>query len=108
MRSPWEYMVPAAYVVLEALPLTPNGKLDRKALPAPEGAAYGQREYQAPRGPVETALAQIWAELLQVERVSRHDHFFELGGHSLLVTRMVDRARRHGLSVDIRTIFDAP
>ena len=58
-------MVPAAYVRLDNLPLTPNGKLDRKALPAPEGDAYSQEEYEAPVGAVETALAQIWSEVLK-------------------------------------------
>ena len=56
-----DYMVPAAFVALDALPLTPNGKLDRKALPAPDGDAYGARGYEAPRGEVEEALARIWA-----------------------------------------------
>ncbi|MGO4779327.1 phosphopantetheine-binding protein, partial [Lysobacter sp. 2RAB21] len=86
-----DYMVPAAYVMLARLPLTSNGKLDRNALPAPEGDAYAQRAYEEPQGPVETALAQIWAELLQVERVGRQDHFFELGGHSLLALQMTAR-----------------
>ncbi|HEX5724711.1 MAG TPA: amino acid adenylation domain-containing protein, partial [Longimicrobiaceae bacterium] len=69
-----EYMVPSAFVALERIPLTPNGKLDRKALPAPEGDAYGQRSYEAPLGEVEAALAEIWAEVLGVERVGRWDH----------------------------------
>jgi amino acid adenylation domain-containing protein len=102
-----DYMVPAAYVVLEALPLTPNGKLDRRALPAPDGASFGQRAYEAPQGEVEIALAQIWSELLRVERVGRNDNFFELGGHSLLITRLVDGARRRGLVMDLRQVFDA-
>ena len=59
-----EYMVPAAFVALEALPLTPNGKLDRKALPAPDGEAYATPAYEAPIGPVESAVAEIWADLL--------------------------------------------
>ncbi|MER9096210.1 non-ribosomal peptide synthetase, partial [Mesorhizobium sp. M0700] len=75
-----DYMVPAAFVRLAALPLTPNGKLDRKALPAPADGAYARTAYEAPQGAVETALAEIWAELLGVERVGRHDNFFELGG----------------------------
>ncbi|WKB55582.1 amino acid adenylation domain-containing protein [Eleftheria terrae] len=102
-----EYMVPAAYVVLEALPLTPNGKVDRRALPVPDGTAFAQRAYEAPQGEVEVALAQIWSELLQVERVGRQDNFFELGGHSLMITRLVDVSRRRGLAMDLRQIFDA-
>jgi amino acid adenylation domain-containing protein len=103
-----EYMVPAAYVVLEALPLTPNGKLDRKALPAPEGAAYGQQGYEVPQDGVETALAQIWAELLQLARVGRHDHFFALGGHSLMAVKLIERLRGLGLHAEIRTLFANP
>ncbi|RJT17081.1 hypothetical protein D3227_40690, partial [Mesorhizobium waimense] len=83
-----DYMVPSAFVRLDALPLTPNGKLDRKALPSPADDAYARRAYQAPRGAVETALAGIWQELLGVERVGRHDHFFELGGHSLMAVQL--------------------
>jgi len=92
----------------EYMPLTPNGKLDRRALPAPEGAAFAQRAYEAPEGQVETTLAAIWCELLRVERVGRHDNFFELGGHSMLVTRLIDGARRRGLLLDLRQVFDAP
>ncbi|WP_416769356.1 amino acid adenylation domain-containing protein [Pseudomonas sp. RHF3.3-3] len=88
-----EYMVPVAYVRLDALPLTANGKLDRRALPAPALTALSQREYQAPEGELENTLARIWGELLQVERVGRRDHFFELGGHSLLAMRMVSQVR---------------
>jgi amino acid adenylation domain-containing protein len=103
-----EYMVPAAFVVLQALPLTPNGKVDRKGLPAPDGAAYGTRGYEAPVGEVETALAQIWAELLKLERVGRHDNFFELGGHSLLAVTLIERMRRAGFSGDVRALFISP
>ena len=102
------YMVPAALVRLESLPLTPNGKLDRNALPAPEGDAYSHREFEAPQGEVEIALAGIWSELLQVERIGRQDNFFELGGHSLLVVQAVERMRQQGLHSDVRTLFDAP
>ncbi|WP_234894649.1 non-ribosomal peptide synthetase, partial [Sinorhizobium medicae] len=83
-----DYMVPSAFVRLEALPLTPNGKLDRKALPAPDDDAYARTAYEAPQGAVETALAGIWQELLGLERVGRHDNFFELGGHSLLAVQL--------------------
>ncbi|MDY7534219.1 amino acid adenylation domain-containing protein [Pseudomonas sp. Bout1] len=95
-----DYMVPVAYVKLDALPLTANGKLDRQALPKPDLAAVFTREYEAPQGDIETVLAQIWAEVLQVERVGRQDHFFELGGHSLLAMRMVSQVRQR-LGVDL-------
>src|SRR5262249_43986072 len=104
-----EYMLPAAYVRLEALPLTPNGKLDARALPAPEGAALGQRQYEEPQGAIESALAQIWSELLQVERIGRHDQFFELGGHSLLTVQLMARVRqRLGLEVPLQGLFAQP
>ncbi|WP_212739132.1 non-ribosomal peptide synthetase, partial [Pseudomonas viridiflava] len=82
-----EYMIPSAFVTVARFPLTPNGKLDRRALPAPEDDAYASRDYEAPAGDVEHALAQIWQALLGLERVGRHDHFFELGGHSLLAVQ---------------------
>jgi amino acid adenylation domain-containing protein len=103
-----EHMVPAAYVRLEALPLTPNGKLDRAALPAPEDDAYARRGYEAPVGETEAALAEIWAEVLGVERVGRGDNFFELGGHSLLVVHLVERMRQRGLHAPVRALFAAP
>ncbi|WP_439864757.1 amino acid adenylation domain-containing protein [Pseudomonas antarctica] len=103
-----EYMVPAAFVQLEALPLNPAGKLDRKALPEPGLDAVVSRAYEAPVGEVETLMAGIWAEVLKVERVGRHDHFFELGGHSLLAVSLVARMRKAGLDVDARTLFSQP
>ncbi len=103
-----EYMVPGAYVQLEKFPLTPNGKLDRKALPAPERDAYARQEYVAPVGEVENELARIWAEVLKVERVGRQDNFFELGGHSLLAVTLIERMRRIGLQVDVRSLFATP
>ena len=102
------YMVPAAYVEMEVMPLTPNGKLDRRALPAPDGSAYVRGIYEPPQGVLEESLAQIWCEVLKVERVGRHDNFFELGGHSLLVVRVIERMRVAALHADIRTLFTAP
>ena len=103
-----DYMVPAAYVRLEALPLTPNGKLDRAALPAPEGEGYARRGYEAPVGEVEQALAEAWSEVLGVERVGRRDDFFELGGHSLLIMRVIESMRRRGVHVDVGALFTTP
>ncbi|MGA7893825.1 MAG: amino acid adenylation domain-containing protein, partial [Candidatus Sulfotelmatobacter sp.] len=104
-----EYMVPAAYMQLASFPLTPNGKLDRKALPVPESDAYVTREYAAPIGEVESRLARIWAEVLNLERVGRHDNFFELGGHSLLATRLVTRLRSvFDAELSLRQLFESP
>ncbi len=103
-----EYMVPAAFVQLDVLPLNPAGKLDRKALPAPGLESVVSRAYEAPVGEVETLMSGIWAEVLKLERVGRHDHFFELGGHSLLAVNVVARMRKAGLEVDARTLFSQP
>ncbi|SEQ93931.1 non-ribosomal peptide synthetase, partial [Pseudomonas soli] len=100
-----EYMVPALFIHLDGMPLTPNGKVDRKALPAPEAPV---RQYQAPQGPIETALAAIWADLLGVGPVGRDDNFFELGGHSLLAVRLVERMRQQALAADVRVLFSQP
>ncbi|SDB67952.1 phosphopantetheine-binding protein, partial [Pseudomonas sp. NFACC13-1] len=103
-----EYMVPAAYVRLDTLPLTPNGKLDRNALPLPDSEAFATHLYEAPVGDVETKLASLWAELLKVERIGRHDHFFELGGHSLLAVALIERMRKEGMEADVRVLFGQP
>ena len=105
-----DYMVPSAFVYLDAFPLTPNGKVDRKALPAPE---YIRRAldplYEAPRTEVESVIAAIWTEVLRVEKIGVHDNFFELGGHSLLATSVLSRARdRFRINLPLRTIFEAP
>ncbi|MET1077655.1 MAG: amino acid adenylation domain-containing protein [Pseudomonas sp.] len=102
------HMLPAAYVRLEALPLTANGKLDHQALPAPDQQAVGPRTYVAPQGALENTLAQIWSQLLGVERIGRDDHFFALGGHSLLALRVLERLRRQGIDLEARLLFSTP
>jgi amino acid adenylation domain-containing protein len=100
------YMVPAAFVALDAIPLSPNGKVNRKALPAPSFAASADG-YAAPRTPVEEVVAAVWAEVLRLERVGVHDDFFERGGHSLLATRMVSRLRQaFGVETPLRAVFE--
>ena len=102
-----EYMIPGAFVTLDALPRTPTGKLDPKTLPAPEYGAAGDR-YVAPRTPVEETLAAIWADVLRAERVGVEESFFELGGDSILSIQVVSRARRAGVAITPRQLFEHP
>ncbi|MFL5539304.1 MAG: non-ribosomal peptide synthetase, partial [Longimicrobiaceae bacterium] len=108
-RSLPDYLVPAAFVALDALPLTPNGKVDRKALPAPD-LAPDEEAYVAPRTPVEAEMAAIWAEVLGRERVGATDDFFlALGGHSLAATRVISRVRTaFDVELAVRTLFESP
>src|SRR5262249_41113955 len=85
-----EFMVHSTFVSLEALPLTPNGKVDRQALSDPGRARPSDGvDFVPPRGPVEAALSEIWAELLDSQRIGVHDNFFERGGHSLMAIRLL-------------------
>jgi amino acid adenylation domain-containing protein len=104
-----DYMIPSAFVSLDALPLTPHGKLDRHVLPAPDQAAVASRAYEAPVGATEEAIAAIWQELLGRDRVGRHDHFFELGGHSLLAVQVATRVKDAlGVELPLRDVFAQP
>ena len=104
-----EYMVPAAYVALDAWPLTANGKLDRQALPAPDSSAFAARGYEPPVGETEERLARIWADVLKLERIGRRDNFFELGGHSLLGIRLMFEIRRaFGKTLAVGVLFSQP
>jgi amino acid adenylation domain-containing protein len=105
-----DYMVPSAFVLLDALPLTPSGKVDRRRLPAPDAARpeTGQ-SFVAPRSSTEERLVEIFRELLGIEQIGVHDDFFALGGHSLLATQAVWRVREaFGVELPLRTFFEAP
>jgi len=105
-----DYMVPAAFVLLDALPLTTNGKIDRRALPAPDLTASARAGvFIAPRTAVEKALAAIWAELFGLEQVSIDDNFFALGGHSLLAIQLFARLREaFQVALPLRRLFELP
>ncbi|MBE8597849.1 non-ribosomal peptide synthetase [Xenorhabdus sp. BG5] len=103
------YMVPGAFVVLEAFPLTGSGKLDRKALPAPDRSDIASREYEAPQGEIEQQIAAILQNLLGLEQIGRHDSFFDLGGNSLSIIQLMARLRdAFHLEVSIQDIFTHP
>ncbi len=102
-----EYMVPAAFVALDALPLTPNGKVDRRALPEPD--ASSDAGARAALTPTQEILAGIWGEYLAVEGVGPDSDFFALGGHSLTATGMISRVRAaFGVEVPLRAVFEGP
>ena len=102
------YMLPAYFIQLEVLPLLSNGKLNKKALPAPEGRV-SVTPYVAPRNEVEAQLAQIWQQVLDLERIGVKDNFFELGGHSLKATRLVSQVQKQfAINVNIKDVFMNP
>lgn len=102
-----DYMLPAAFVMIDQWPLSPNGKIDKKALPEPESRHKAQAEYVAPRNLTETQLVDIWRDLLEVEAPGVDDNFFELGGHSLLATQLVGTiAREFGIEVPLKAFFE--
>ncbi|MBV8905140.1 MAG: hypothetical protein JOZ22_16045, partial [Acidobacteriia bacterium] len=107
-----DYMLPSSYIVQEKLPALPSGKVDRRALQAMAAAQKGGGEaarYVAPQTEVEQSLADIYRDVLKVERVGREDHFFNLGGHSLLAVQVVSRIRRVlDVEISVRRIFEQP
>jgi len=104
-----EYMVPSLFITLDKLPLTRSGKVDRRALPAPDKAAAATAESIAPRTAAEQVVAEIFAQVLRVERVGVTDNFFELGGHSLLATRVILRLMKtFQVEVPLRKLFETP
>jgi acyl carrier protein len=105
-----DYMLPAAFVFLEALPLTPGGKIDRRALPPPDRTRpEADSTFVAPTNAVEELIAGIWTEVLGVERVGIYDNFFTLGGHSLLVAQILFRLHdAFQIELPMRTFFEQP
>ena len=104
-----DYMVPSAFVFLDAFPMTPNGKVDRKALPALDRSLSPQHEFVAPRTPLEQQLAAIWIRVLGMEKIGIHDDFFELGGHSLMAVSLFSEIeKKMGRNLPLATLFQAP
>jgi amino acid adenylation domain-containing protein/non-ribosomal peptide synthase protein (TIGR01720 family) len=100
-----DYLVPAVFVPLPALPVSPNGKVDKRALPEPAGQPEAGAGHVEPAGPTETALAEIWADVLGLDRVGTQDNFFDLGGDSILSIQVVSRARQAGLGMSTKDLF---
>lgn len=105
-----EYMIPSAFMMLDALPLTANGKVDGKALPALDQTRPELKEgFVAPRNSAEQTIAEIWAQVLEVDRVGVYDNFFDLGGHSLLATQVMSRLREaFHIEIPLRALFENP
>ena len=105
-----EFMLPSVFMFLDALPLTPNGKLDRKALPKPDlSRQVTEVEFTAPRTPLERQLAELWAEVLKLERIGVHDSFFTLGGHSLLAVKVIAEInKRFATDLALGAIYRSP
>jgi acyl carrier protein len=103
------YMIPAAFVELEAIPLTANGKIDKKALPAPGMSKLVNNENIAPRSQTEQILSKIWMDVLRTPRVSVQDSFFDAGGDSLLAIQTIARIQnKFEMSMPIQRIFEFP
>jgi non-ribosomal peptide synthase protein (TIGR01720 family) len=102
------YMVPSVFLVLDAMPLTSNGKVDKESLPIPDIQDLQREKYMAPGNDAEQQLCAIWQEVLKLDKIGIHDNFFELGGDSILSIQVVSRAKREGLILTIRQLFEHP
>ncbi len=103
------YMLPSVYIEVDEFPMTPNGKIDKKALPDPNKEAILTHEYVAPRNELESALVEIWCDLLGLEKISIYDNFFAIGGHSLLAMRLITIvAKKVERALEMKAIFEAP
>ncbi|WP_459501589.1 amino acid adenylation domain-containing protein [Bacillus sp. C1] len=103
-----EYMIPSAFIVMEAFPLNPNGKIDRKALPEPTEHIRTETEFVAPTSQVEEILVEIWKEVLKLKQVGIHDNFFELGGDSINAIQVAARLNRQKLKLELKDLFEYP
>ncbi|MGB7604680.1 MAG: condensation domain-containing protein, partial [Lutisporaceae bacterium] len=104
-----DYMIPAYFIQLDKLPLTENGKVDRKALPEVDGSINTDIEYEAPRNEIEEKLAEIWSEVLGIEKIGINDNFFELGGHSLKATNVIAKIHKElNVELPLREMFKTP
>jgi len=104
------YMIPQAFILLDALPLTPNGKVDRNALPAPDTASRNAEiDFVSPHTPLEAQLVEIWSEVLGIGNIGIKDNFFELGGHSLLATQVIYRLRDiFSIEISLQNFLEYP
>ncbi len=103
-----EYMVPSAWLWLDAMPLNANGKLDRKALPAPSNEINNTQSFVAPRDEAEEAVAEIWREVLGIQQLGIHDDFFDLGGHSLAGVQVTAKVQElFNIEMPVTILFEA-
>jgi amino acid adenylation domain-containing protein/non-ribosomal peptide synthase protein (TIGR01720 family) len=99
------YMIPAAFMVLDSIPMTPNQKVDYRALPTPDFSRSAEDKFAAPRTLIEEKLVAIWSEVLRIENVGIHDNFFELGGDSILSIQLVSKANQAGIQIAAKQLF---
>ena len=101
------YMIPAAFVALQKLPITVNGKLDVKSLPEPDFQQQSRMNYVAPRTTIESQLCELWQQVLDMERVGVEDNYFAIGGDSILSIQIIAQAKKAGLNLSVKQLFEA-